>query len=211
MFTLYAFPQTRATRAVWTLEEADLPYELVLVNLMKGEQRRAEYLALNPSGKVPTLVDGDFVLCESGAICTYLAERSPTARLAPPAGSRARACYDRWCFFVIGELEQPLWTIAKHTFALPEKLRVPAVIDTARQEFARATSALAQGLGDREYAVGDAFTAADIMLAHTLNWARGSQLPLGDERLEAYADRQLSRPALARARAREQAAMGAKD
>jgi len=205
MLQLYAFPNTRALRAMWALEEAGLPYRLVRVDLMQGEHRQPAYLALNPAGKVPTLVDGDLVLSESAAICTFVGEQVPAAALVPPAGGPERALYERWCYFVIGELEQPLWTIAKHTFALPEKLRVPAVIPTARREFARAVGALAASLGERPYALGEAFTAADILIAHTLGWARAAQVPLGHEALESYADRQLARPALARARARERA------
>lgn len=206
MLRLYGFPNTRATRAVWTLEEAGADYEYVKVDLFAGEARKPPYIQLNPGGKVPTLTDGDFVLTESAAICTYIAEKYPVAGLVPAAGTPERAKYDQWCFFVIGELEQPLWTIGKHRFALPEKWRVPAVIETALWEFSVTAKVLEEGLGDREFILGDRFSAADILIAHTLAWAKAFQVPLGFERLEAYAGRLLARPARARARAREQAA-----
>ena len=205
MLTIFGCPNTRSARAVWALEEAGVDYEYIKVDLLKGEGRRPPYIDLNPGGKVPALRDGDFVLTESGAICTYIGDKFPASGLAPPVNTQDRARYHQWCFFVIGELEQPLWTMAKHRFALPEKRRVPAVIDTAVWEFGVAAKVLDAGLGDKEFIVGDHFTAVDIMLAQTLAWARAFEAPLGHDRLEAYADRLLSRPAVARARAREQA------
>jgi glutathione S-transferase len=82
-------------------------------------------------------------------------------------------------------------------------LRVPAIIDTAKWEFARATAVLTQGLGDREFIVGDSFTVADILLSNTLNWARHRNIEITQPALNAYADRNLSRPALHRALDRE--------
>lgn len=204
MLKVYGCPNTRSARVVWTLEEIGVDYDYVKVDLLKGEGRKPPYIDLNPGGKVPTLVDGDLVLSESAAICTYLGDKFPAPGLLPGPGTQARALCSQWCFFVIGELEQPLWTIAKHRFALPEKWRVPTVLETARWEFSVAAKVLSAGLGEREFIVGDRFTVADILVAHTLNWARSVEVPLGYERLEAYADRILARPALARARTREQ-------
>jgi len=200
---VYGSPKSRSTRVVWALEEAQAPYEYERVDLLKGEARKPPYLRLNPLGKVPTLVDGDLVLTESAAICTYIAEKFPAANLIPPAGASDRGRYFSLCFFVIGELEQPLWTMAKHRFALPEKLRVSGVIDTARREFERPAAALSSWLEGREFAVSEAFTAADVLIAHTLSWARNADVSLGHEALEAYAERMLARPALIRARERE--------
>ena len=126
----------------------------------------------------------------------------------PPAGSLERARYNQWCYFVLSELEQPLWTMAKHRFALPERRRVPAVLATAHWEFTVAAKVLAAGLGRREFIVDDRFTAADILIAHTLAWARAFELPLEHDHLAAYAERLLARPAWARAREREQAESG---
>lgn len=201
--TLYSCPQTRGTRVTWMLEEVGAEYAYVKVDLMSGAGWRAPFVELNPGGKVPVLVDGGLVLTESAAICTYLGDRFPDAGLVPEPRTARRAQYDSWCFFVLSELEQPLWTAAKHSFALPEKHRVPAVIDTARWEFSVAAKVLARGLGESPYILGDAFTAADILIAHTLSWARHVDFDSGSESLTAYADRVLGRPALARARERE--------
>ena len=206
MLTVYGCANTRSSRVLWALEEAGAEYEYVAIDLRAGAGWKPEYLALNPGGKVPTLVDGGLVLTESAAICTYIGDRFPASRLTPPVGSPERAHYDQWCYFALSELEQPLWTLAKHLFALPERRRVPAVLDTARWEFAVAVKILALGLGQREFIVGDHFTAADILMAHTLAWASAFKLPLEHDHLVTYTERLLARPAWARVQKREQAA-----
>ena len=205
MFMVYGFPNSRSSRVVWALEEVGAEYECVHVDLRAGAGWRPEYLALNVGGKVPTLVEGEFVLTESGAICTYIGDRFPATGLTPPVGGQERARYDQWCYFALSELEQPLWTIGKHTFALPERRRAPAVLETARWEFSVAAKILAEGLGRREFIAGDRFTAADILVAHTLAWAQAFELPLEHDNLESYTMRLLARPAWRRAQEREQA------
>ncbi|MDS4028352.1 MAG: glutathione S-transferase family protein [Candidatus Contendobacter sp.] len=205
MLTVYGCANTRSSRVLWALEEAGAEYEYVAIDLRAGAGWKPEYLALNPGGKVPTLVDGGLVLTESAAICTYIGDRFPASRLTPPVGSPERAHYDQWCYFALSELEQPLWTLAKHLFALPERRRVPAVLDTARWEFAVAVKILALGLGQREFIVGDHFTAADILMAHTLAWASAFKLPLEHDHLVTYTERLLARPAWARVQKRERA------
>ncbi len=201
---LYGCPRSRSLRAVWALEEAGVQYDYRFVNLSAGEGRQPAYLALNPGGKVPLLIDGDLTLTESFAICSYVGDCHPDSGLVPPLGSTERAQYNRWCAFVIGELEQPLWTLGKHRFALPEKVRVPDIQATAAWEWSKAVAVLAQGLGTRDTMVGAGFTAADILVAHTLAWARAFEVPLEHSSLTDYADRVLARPACARAQAREQ-------
>ncbi len=206
MMTLYGCPNTRSTRAAWALEEAGATYEYVKVDLRKGEGRSLAYLRINPGGKVPALAEDGFVLTESAAILTYVGDRYPGSKLTPPPGTRERAHYDQWCFFAVGELEQPLWTMAKHQFALPEDWRVPAVIGTARKEFAVAFRVLESGLDDKLFILGEQFSAADILIALTLAWARKAEAMPDSPTLSAYLDRCLARPALARAREREHAA-----
>lgn len=204
MLQVYGCPHTRSHRVVWALEEVGAVYDYHKVDLWAGAGRKPDYLALNPGGKVPTLIDGDLTLTESAAICTYMGDRFPASGLTPPVGSPERAQYHQWCFFVMSELEQPLWTLTKHRFALPEKRRVPAIIETAHWEWDLAAQVLATGLGEREFLVGGQLTAADVLAAHTLAWARAFKRPLGHALLDTYADRLLARPARARALAREQ-------
>lgn len=200
---VYGFPNTRSLRVLWTLEEIGADYGLVSVDLFKGEAQHAAFLRLNPAGKIPVLVDGDFVLCESGAICTYLGDKHPATGLTPEPRTEQRAIYDQMCFFALTELEQPLWTLAKHRFVLPPQLRVPGVSDAANWEFARAVDALAVHIADQDFILGGQFSVADILVAHTLSWARSNDIPIESELVNRYADRVLERPALTRALQKE--------
>src|SRR5215469_15176103 len=111
---LYEFAPTRSIRARWMLQELGVAFDAVTVNLAAGEHRRPDFLAVNPAGKVPVLVDGDLVLTESVAIAVYLAEKYPQKHLMPTDAAR-RAEVNRWLLFAATELEQPLWRIARQT------------------------------------------------------------------------------------------------
>lgn len=200
---LYSSARTRGTRAVWALEQVGAEYDFRMVTLSKGEGRSPEYLAVNPGGKVPTLVDGDTVITESAAIVTYLAEKYPESGLIPPAGTPERGLYYRWAFFCMSELEQPLWTMAKHSFTLPEKYRVDEVKPTAVWEFRVATKILSKGLGDNDYILGDSFTGVDILIFHTLRWAEFTGIEIEQENLQAYVERIRNHPGLKKAIAKE--------
>lgn len=203
MLKLYTSPRTRGTRAVWALEETGADYEIVPVALMRGEGRQPDYLAINPGGKVPTLVDGDSVITESGAIVTYLGEKFPESGLLPALGTPERGQFHRWSYFCMTELEQPLWTMAKHSFALPEKYRVDEVKPTAAWEFRVACKVLSKGLGDNDYVLGDTFYGVDILVFHSLRWASFAGLELEQDNLNAYLERLRSHPGLKRAVAKE--------
>ncbi len=204
--TLYGCPNTRSLRAAWALEEAGADYDYVRVALLKGEGRKPSYLRVNPGGKVPALKVGETVLTESAAIVTWVGDRYPQSDLTPAAGTLERARHDQWCAFAISELEQPLWTIAKHRFALPKERRLAAIEETAVWEFGHACRVLAHALKGHSYILGERFDGADILLAHTLAWARSARVPVLPEALLEYAERCLARPAVARAMAREDAA-----
>lgn len=205
MIKLYGLPRSRSTRITWLLEELGLDYEYIALSPDKNGLKSPEYLAINPGGKVPTLVEGGVTLTESGAITAYLADKYSDNGLIPGAGTRERALYDRWSYFALCELEQPLWTIGKHTFALREDKRVPAVIPTAQWEFQHALKLFSEGLGDKPYILGDSFQAVDILLGHTLFWAMAFKQDIPQENLKAYAQRLQGREALQRASSREEA------
>ena len=199
---LYGCPNTRSLRAAWALEEAGAEYEYVPVDLFKGAGRMPQFRALNPAGKIPVLVDGDFTLTESAAIVAYVGEKFPASGLMPVDPVARTECL-RWMFFATTELEQPLWTIAKHRFALPKDKRVAGIEDTARWEFGQVENLLDTALGQRDFIGGNGLTAADILLAHTLAWARSARIALQSATLAGYFERLYARPALMRARARE--------
>ncbi len=203
MIKLYGFQQSRSFRALWALEESGLEYEYIQVRLRTGAElpdsaKNPRYLALNAQGKVPTLVDGDLLLTESVAILYYIARSAPASGLLPNASMDVYARIDELACFVLAELEQPLWSKGKHLFALPEEYRIPRMFETAGFEFAKALNALDQLLGEGEYAVGESFTLADILLAQTFNWAMRFEFELPQKHID-LRDRHYSRPACRRA------------
>jgi len=204
LLTLYGCPNTRSLRAAWALEEVSVQYDYHRVDLFKGEHRTPGFLAINPGGKVPALIDGSIVVTESGAILTHIGERFAHGELVP-VDAAWRAQYFQWCFFVVSELEQPLWTIAKHRFALPPDWRVPQIEATAVREFGRAARVAEARLAGRQFAVGESFTAADILIAHTLMWARSAGVSNPSPALETYAEQLWARPARSAADERERA------
>src|ERR1700759_5705879 len=105
MMKLYWSPRSRSFSALWLMEETGQPYERVLTDISTGAQKKAEYLAINPMGKVPALKAGDRTLPEAAAICAYVAERYPDEKLASPLGDPLRAKYLDWLFFVPGCIE----------------------------------------------------------------------------------------------------------
>ena len=185
---LYGFGPSRSFRALWALEETGLAFEHIETALRKdatleNSAKHPNYLALNSQGKVPTLVDGDKVLTESVAIVNYIARLAPESKLIPTS---------------VSELEQPLWSKGKHLFALPEEQRVPAMFDTAAFEWAKAVRSLDALLDESEFALGDQFSAIDILLAHTFNWAQRFEFDV-PEKYIALRDRHFARPAAQRA------------
>ena len=203
-YTLYGATRSRSTRIAWLLDELGVPWTWQPLSFRAGDNRTPAFRALNPSGKVPVLVADGTAITESAAIARFLCARHPDAGLMPAEGTLDGARVDQWLFFVTTELEQALWTKAKHTFALPAKLRVPAVRETANTEFKRAVAVAAAMHGDAPYAVGDTFTVADLFFAHTLIWGKAAGLwEVIPPELQAYALRQLRRPAYQSAVSRE--------
>ena len=195
--TLYGYRNGRTLRAAWALEEVRATYDYVEVDLFKGEARRPAFLKLNPSGKVPVLVDGGHVIAESAAICLHIGEKYSGAKLLPLAGTTDRTeCY-QWISFILTELDAALWTIAKHRFALPAKRRVSAVMDTAAWEFTEAARMLEARVAECEYLAGGSFSVADILAGHVLLWAKSAAVEVHSDALDVYLERLIARPAYA--------------
>jgi glutathione S-transferase len=202
---LYGCANSRSLRATWALEHAGAEYDYIHVDLFAGEGRQPPFLAMNPAGKVPVLIDEALTLTESAAIVTYVGEKFPSSGLVPTA-LVDRADYLRWCSFIITELEQPLWSIARHRFILPPEQRVPAIEPVAIREFEHACGLLSAHLESSKFIQKQIFTGCDILAAHTLAWARSARIPLAGARINDYLDEVYGSPSAARARARERAA-----
>jgi glutathione S-transferase len=195
VITLYGLGQSRSFRCLWALNEAKVSHDYVSLNLAStsnGGAKSAEYLKLNPQGKVPSLVDGGFVLTESAAILNYIDAVSEKSFI--PTHPQARAKYDELAFFVLSELEQAIWTTGKHKFAIPKQHRVEAVLNTAIWEFEKAVNALSKLISFDEFVLGDSFSFADILIAQTFNWADSFGFDIPSNYLD-HRDRMYSRSA----------------
>ena len=193
MIKLYGTPPTRLLRVTWLLNELGLEYESHPVDLMKGEHLQPDFLALNPAAKVPVLVDGSLVLTESAAIQLYLAEKYPEAGFIPDALEERAQMY-RWIFFLVTEIEQPLWRIARQTFIYPEDKRAPRDVEIAREECLEMVAVLERHMAEREFIVADRLTVADFNAAYTLDWANEEKMLDRAPRLSAYLKTMYSRP-----------------
>ncbi|MDG3042237.1 glutathione S-transferase family protein [Roseicyclus marinus] len=195
--TLYTNPMSRGRIARWMMEEAGLPYEARIV-AYGPEMKSPAYRALNPMGKVPTLVHGDTAITEVAAICTYMAELAPDAGLIPPPATPERGSFYRWMFFAAGSVDP---AVSAASLGLdtsdPQVYRrvgwgtVEAVADT-----------LAGLLSDgRPYLLGERFSAVDICLGSQIVWGlQYNSLPARDG-FAAYAARITDRDAAQRAAA----------
>ncbi|MBB1269101.1 glutathione S-transferase family protein [Shewanella sp. SR44-3] len=197
MITLYGTPRSRALRVSWALEELGLDWQFSFINFTKGDNRSEVFLGLNPSGKIPVITDDDLVVTESAAIVSYLAEQYGQGALLPDstASKAERALFHQWYSFIICELEQPLWSMGKHKFALPEAQRLSAMRAVAVWEFDKAAAIAETWTPEAGFLLGDRFTLIDILLCHTLMWATVFEQKI-PPKLAAYRDRLQLRPAL---------------
>ncbi len=191
---LYTNPMSRGRVVRWMLEEIGQPYKVEVLDYastMKGPA----YLAVNPMGKVPALRHGDAIVTETAAICAYLADAFPQARLAPPPGDRLRAPYYRWLFFCAGPYEAAASNKALGFVVPPERERM-----IGYGNIGKVLSTLEAAVSSGDYLVGNSFTAADLYV--------GSQIGFGlmfgtlDPRpaFEHYWQRMSARPAFQRAK-----------
>lgn len=187
MYTVIGKQLTRCYRVLWALEELGQEYDL-----NPALPQSPDVLALNPSGKVPILVEDGETITDSTAIITYLADKH--RQLTAPAGTLARAKQDAVTHMLLDELDAVLWTAARHSFILPEDKRVPEVKDSLKWEFARSLNRLEARM-QGPYLMGEDFTIADIICTHCLNWAYSAKFPLENKALLEYSKRMRSRPA----------------
>ena len=196
--TLYHAAPSRSSIVRWMLEELGEPYDLHVLSLAKGEQRAPSYLAVNPMGKVPALKHGDTVITEAAAICTYLADEFPHARLNVPVGDPRRGAYLKWLFFSPSCIEV---AITDRAFPRQEQPR-PGTLGYG--DFDTVMNVVAKAVEPGPYLMGEHFTAADIVLGSTLRWGMMFNLLPKRPEFAAYVGRLEQRPALKRATALDQ-------
>lgn len=149
MIKLYGGQFSRASIVHWYLEEMQIPYEFVRLDMQAGEHRQPEFLAINPFGKVPTLVDGDVTLFESGAILMYLADKYAKAFTA----DADRASANQWVLFANSTLATGVFIEASRDKELPILM-----------------GGLEQIFAHQEYILGSEFSVADVALGSMLNY-----------------------------------------
>ena len=192
---LHTNPMSRGRIARWMMEEVGEPYETRIVSY-GAEMKSADYLAVNPMGKVPALVHDGVVVTECAAICAYMADAFPEAGLAPDPRSAARGDYYRWLFFAAGPLEAAVTNaslgVATDTPELRGRVGYGSMEDVL--------GALEHLLSARDFVLGDRFSAADVYLGSAIGWGLAFGTMPERPSFRAYHERCAARPAAARAR-----------
>lgn len=194
MYTVIGSANTRTLRVLWLLEELGLPYTHI-----PAAPQSAAARAHNPVGKVPTLIDGAASITDSTAIVTYLADKH--GAFTAPAGTLPRAQQDSVTHFLLDEFDALLWTSARHSFVLPEDMRMPAIKTSLKWEYARNLSRLSARLKG-PYLMGDQMTVPDILAAQCLSWGLAAKFPSPEGALADYLTMLRARPAYLRASVR---------
>ena len=199
--TLYTNPMSRGRIARWMVEETGAPYETRVMGY-GPEMKAAEYLAINPMGKVPAIRHGETVVTECAAICAYLADAFPEAGLAPDPRSPERGPYYRWLFFAAGPLEAAVTNRSLGVEVPPDKSGFVGYGD-----FATVMDALERAVSAAPYVTGERFTAADLYVGAQVGW--GLQFGSIEERpaFRDYWARLEGRPAWKRANDADDALM----
>jgi glutathione S-transferase len=193
---LFYNPQSRAAGVQILLEELNADYELKVLNLKTGDNRKPEFLAINPMGKLPTIKHGDTVVTEQAAVYMYLAELYPEAKLSPAVGDPLRGEYLRWMVFY-GSCFEP--AVVDRSMK-----REPAPVGTSPYgDFDMTIGTVAKQLSKGPWMLGETFTAADVLWGAALAWTTGFKIVPELPEFKAYIERFNARPAVARARAKD--------
>lgn len=179
---LYTNPHSRGQIAHWMMEEVGQPYETHWLKWGPEGNKSADFLAVNPMGKLPALRRDGKIVTEAAAICLYLADAFPEANLKP--GPEGLADYYRWVLFAAGPLEQAITTKAMGWEVTAERKRTLGFGD-----FEDAVGALEAMLKERQYVCGDTFTAADVYVGSHVDWGMAFKSLPSRPAFEAYAER----------------------
>jgi glutathione S-transferase len=195
--TLFHSPHTRSSGALMLLEELGAPYEIKILNMKAGEQRQPAYLAVNPLGKVPAILDGDALVTEQVAIFIYLADRFPDARLAPAVDDPLRGPYLRWLVYYAACFEP----------ALMDKVHElePAPMQSPYGDYESMLGVVEAQLAKGPYLLGDTISAADILWGTAFNWVMMFGMVPKRPVFVDYAERIASRPSAIRVEERDAA------
>ena len=198
---IFHVPGTRSIRVIWVCEELSHPYEIVPVDFGTEYRSSDEWRRLSPTGKVPVMTDEDVTISESGAMVQYLLDRYGRGRLQPVPGSREHALYLQWSWFAEATFARPLGEIVNHRRVFPPKQVSDAAIDEMRRRAHLCLAAVDRAVRDRPYLLGEAFSAADIMMGYPLFFVDRLAPVEGFPAARAYQERLRARPGCQRATA----------
>jgi glutathione S-transferase len=196
--TLYHVSPSRSSIVLWMLEEIGQPYNIHLLSMKKGENREHPYLDVNPMGKVPALKHGDVVITEVAAICCYLADAFPEAKLNIPIGDPRRGPYLKWLFFGPGVLEQAIMDRAFPRTGDPPRAAL------GYGDFETTMNVVAAAVAPGPFLMGDKFTAADVVIGSNLRWATIFKMIPERKEFTDYVARFVDRPAAKRAHEKDE-------
>jgi len=197
MLALYYYPGNASLLPHMMLREIGAPFEMRFVDRANKAQKSAEYLRLNPNGRIPVLVDGDLVLFETAAITLHLVDKFPQAGLAPEVGTNERAEFYKWMVHLTNtpQAEYRAWFYPHEHVS--DEAAVPAAKQAAEQRLYRMFDVISDQLGDKTWLLGDRFSAADLFLFMLIRWGRGMPRPPRTlPNLNALAERVVARPAV---------------
>jgi GST-like protein len=192
----YYAPMSSATPVTWALAELQVPHEKVKLDLTKGDQRKPEFLALNPNGQVPTLVADGTPMFEALAIMHWLGDRYGVQKKLWPASddpARMQAlAWTTWGYVSFASVVGRLFFASDH---LGPQFKNDVQAAHCRQELDKLLSLLGERLGDRPYLLSNDFSLADLILASVVGWANMNQVPLDNQpRVRAWIERCQARP-----------------
>jgi glutathione S-transferase len=196
---IYGIPRSRAFRPLWAAHELGIPYDLITVDMRKGEHHAPDYAALNPNLHVPTLNDDGLVLWESLAMTLYLAKKhgGPLA----PIDVAEDGLMTMWSFWAVTEVEPHSMQVLYHRLLKPAEERDEATALAGIAALRRPVGILEAHLTGRPFVIGDRFTVADLNLAAVLSYAKPApELFSGAPHVAAWLDASLARPAAKAAR-----------
>jgi len=200
MIKVYGIPASRTFRTLWMLEELGLAYENIPTHFATGDTRKPEFLAINPNGHIPALVDEDVTMWESMAINLYLAKKYDKGLVPKTLVDECHAI--KWSFWAMTEVEPPLLTVLMNRMFLSPDERDAKAVEAAIEKLKKPFAVLDAELAERKYLVGDSYSVADVNVASVLSWVALLSIDTTEfTNLTRWLDVCTSRPACKKARA----------
>jgi len=197
MYELHYYPGNASFTPHVILRELDIPFKLTRVDRGRNAQKSTDYLKLNPAGRIPTLVDGDFILFETAAICLHLADTHPDAGLAPAFGTRERAHFYKWLMFLTNTIQPEVLMFYYHDRYTKNPDCGPAIKEAVGERLVDWFRLIEDDLDDGSHFLGGTFSLLDIYLTMVSRWGRFLPTPPRDlPKIGALARRTLERPSV---------------